>query len=147
MIRAFSFACAALCLAALVGCGNKGGKNNVPVSGKVTVDGDPVTSGQVSFLPFDQGAGPAEMTAGTIDPSGGYKVFTGGKEGAPPGRYKVTVTPSMVPQKDSNTMPMMPFDRTYADPSKTKLFVEVKADAPPSSYDLKLTKGKESEKQ
>jgi hypothetical protein len=151
MIRILSSArplTAALCLITLIGCGSKGGKNNVPVSGRVTLDGEPLTTGgQVSFIPFDQGAGASETIGGTIDPSGGYKVFSGGKEGAPPGRYKVTVSPSMTPVKDSGpAMPRMPFDQSFGDSSRTKLFVEVKADAPPGSYDLKLTKAKESGK-
>src|SRR5439155_24541897 len=72
-----------------------------PVSGKVTVDNQPVTSGQVSFIPFDQGTTTGgSVCAGEIDSTGGYVINTAGKSGAPIGRYKVTVTPSMIPTSD-----------------------------------------------
>jgi hypothetical protein len=56
----------------------------VPVTGKVTVGNQPVTSGQVSLIPEDTKNHP-DLCAGTIDASGEYKIFTGGKEGAPLG--------------------------------------------------------------
>jgi len=111
-----------------------------PVSGKITVDGQPLTEGQVSFLPFDEGIQTGGGTAaGKIDPSGGYKIFTAGKDGAPLGRYKVTVTPSMVPTGD-NKMPVTPFNQKYTDYKKTTIVVEVVSNPAPGAYDFKLTK-------
>jgi len=124
-----------LLLAAILasGCG-KDSVAVVPVRGKVTVDGQPVTSGQVSFIPTsaDQKGG---MSAGQIEGSGDYKIFTGGKEGAPSGKYKVTVTPSMVPT-GGKSMPSTPFNAKYSDVKTTPLTIDV----PSGSYDLKLTK-------
>src|SRR5262245_10423017 len=85
-----------------------------PVKGKVTVNGQPVTSGQVSLMAISGGG---EMSAGAIDGSGNYTIFTSGGEGAPSGKYKVTVTPSMVPQAGGG-MPKQPFDSTYMDTQK-----------------------------
>jgi hypothetical protein len=66
-------------------------------------------------------------------------MYTGGKTGAPPGRYKVTVTPVMVPT-GGNKMPTVTFNTEYTDASKTKLIVNVAANTPASEYELKLKK-------
>jgi hypothetical protein len=113
--------------------------DTVPVSGKVTIDGQPLTAGQVSFIAFDKQEKGGGMSSGQIDPTGGYVIHTGGKEGVPPGRYKVTVTPSMMPSGD-NKMPSVPFNPKFTDASKTTLIVNVSANASPGAYDLKLTK-------
>jgi hypothetical protein len=131
------------------GCGKKDDiPETVPVSGKVTVDGQPVTSGQVSFTAFDKSQKVGGMCTGKIDSSGGYVIYTGDKEGAPPGRYKVSVTPTMAPTgdtkdfKDAKAMmkAMMPFDPKFGDADKSKIIINVTKDAPPGTYDLKLTK-------
>jgi hypothetical protein len=127
--------------ALLTGCGKEGPALGqlAPVSGKVTVDGKPVTAGQVSLVPIDastQTGGSA--SAGSIDATGGYVINTAGKNGAPIGRYKVTVTPSMVPTGD-NKMPTMPFNSKFTDPAKTTLIINVEANPPSGAYDLKLT--------
>jgi hypothetical protein len=131
----------------LPGCGGKSAKL-VPVSGKVTLDGQPVTSGQVTLIQpvkdptAESPAGsPTGLITGPIDSTGSYKVFTDGKEGAPLGRYKVTVTPSMMPMSaEPGKTPSLPFDMTYGDPSKTPLEYTVVESAAAGTYDLKLTK-------
>jgi hypothetical protein len=89
MTRPFaSRAATAVCVGALFlsGCGPA--VKLVPVSGKVTLDGQAVTSGQVTLYPTTtektEGA-TAGLCAGTIDPEGTYKIFTAGKEGPPSG--------------------------------------------------------------
>jgi len=42
-----------LALAALSGCGGRGGKNNFSLSGKVTYKGEPVTGGTLTLTPTD----------------------------------------------------------------------------------------------
>jgi hypothetical protein len=144
MSRILSFArlCILLSICAGFGLGCKKSDvtfDTIPVSGKVTVDGHPVTDGQVSFIPFDKEQKAGGMCTGKIDVSGGYVLYTDGKDGAPPGRYKVTVTPSMVPT-GGNKMPTMPFNIKYSEVAKTDLIVIVSATASPGSYDLKLSK-------
>jgi hypothetical protein len=126
------------------GCGKKMPPLS-PVSGKVTVDGKALTAGQVALIPDvgiptqesakDQ-APTAGLSAGQISSDGTYKIFTAGKEGAPAGKYRVTVTPSMMPSADPKTPPPVGFNREFTDPRKTMLKIEV----PSGSYDLKLTK-------
>lgn len=71
----------------LVGCNNSG---TLPVTGKVTKDGQPVAGALVTFQPQSAEGKPA---SGTTDDSGAYKLttFVNG-DGALPGSYKVTVT-------------------------------------------------------
>ena len=130
--------CLLALFAAVVGC-NPSGTPLAPVKGKVTVDGQPVTSGQVSFIPLDA-KDAAGLSAGTIDSNGEYTISTEGKSGAPLGKYKVTVTPSMVPVQGATTAPSAPFNAQYRDPKKTTLNKEVVNNAAPGAYDLQLSK-------
>jgi len=118
------------------------------VSGKVTVDGQPLTAGQVTFIPdvphpSSTEGGKVEtfgLTTGQIGSDGTYKITTSGKSGAPLGKYKVTVTPSMVPARDAKTAPPSGFQQIFSDAQKTPLRKEVVANPEAGRYDLKLTK-------
>lgn len=123
--------------AAVVGC-NPSGASLTPVKGKVTVDGQPVTSGHVVYVPTDA-TDTAGLSAGTIDSNGEYTISTGGKSGAPLGKYKVMVSPNTVPVQGA-TAPAGAFNAQYQDPKKTPLTKEVVSSAAPGAYDLQLTK-------
>jgi hypothetical protein len=146
---------AVVCLCGLlvaVGCGPSGPKL-VPVSGKVTLDGQPLTAGAVSFSP-DSAKGNKEKVAptGSINSSGVYELSTEGKSGAPVGWYKVTVvtnTPGMGQQPPPVVggggpvplqQPSVQINPTYSSPDQTPLRVEVKAGAATGDYDLKVSK-------
>jgi len=111
------------------------------VKGKVTVDGQPVTSGQVTFIPTDA-KNSAFGSAGPIDSNGEYTLSTAGHDGAPLGQYKVTVarTANMVPTPGATPMSQAPFGAQYQDSAKTPLTKEVVKDPEPGRYDLQLTK-------
>lgn len=123
------------------GCG---GSKLLPVEGKVTVASQPVKGGTVTYHPDKEGgntqAYPALPTA-TTDDTGKYTLATGGKPGAPPGKYKVTVT-SVAPAdaKDPYAKPKHLIDQTNSIPETTTLKVEVKDGASAGAYDLTLTK-------
>ena len=70
-------------LVAAAGCGGL----PASVSGTVTLDGAPLTTGLVTFLP----TGPGAAAYGTIDATGRYSIRTGSKGGLAPGEYVVTV--------------------------------------------------------
>ncbi|TWT35367.1 hypothetical protein KOR34_02580 [Posidoniimonas corsicana] len=91
---AMKAACVALLASALVGCGsNRDGL--VEVSGVVTMDGEPLTTGRVEFFP-DSG----RPASGQIDSEGRYQLSTYEKgDGAKPGNYVVTVTSRIVPDE------------------------------------------------
>src|SRR5262245_47804404 len=64
----------------------------VPVVGKVTAGGEPVKAGTISFRPDKSKGNTSEHEPyGTIDAEGNYKLFTGKKEGASVGWYRVGV--------------------------------------------------------
>lgn len=89
-------------------CGCSEQRELIPVSGKITLDGKPVTAGTIKFYPVDGG----RMTRGGIQPDGSYQLssFEQG-DGTAPGAYKVTIeamknqsgqkaTPSTEPKVD-----------------------------------------------
>lgn len=125
--------------AAVLTVGCKGSTEKMaPVSGKVTVAGQPLSSGSVTLIPTS-GESKAGLMAGQIDSSGTYTIHTGGKDGAPLGKYKVKVDPSMVPSGDGKP-PVAGFSHKYQDSQQTPLTIEVVENATPGAYDLKLTK-------
>jgi hypothetical protein len=125
----------------LIGCGDSTSKL-VQVAGKVTVDGQPLTTGGVSFRPEKGNAGSQEP-GGEIDEDGTYRLFTAGKEGAPPGRYRVLVV-AVEPIDPKSKFPYGKrksyVNHKYDNPKTTDLIIEVTPSAPPGAYDLKLTK-------
>ena len=130
-------------LAALLGCGDSS-NNLVPVVGKVTVDGQPLTQGDgmVSFRP-EKGNATRQEPAGKIEEDGSYRLVTAGKEGAPPGRYRVLVT-AVEPLDTNNSFPYGKrksyVNAKYNELKTTDLIVEVVPSAAPGAYDLKLKK-------
>lgn len=66
-----------------------------PVSGKVTLDGEPVAGAKVVFLPrklFVEQALPHPPSAAITDEQGVYHLQTDKTDGAPPGEYLVLVS-------------------------------------------------------
>jgi hypothetical protein len=134
-----------LCLLALLFVGGCKKSSSLPplfpVKGKVTVDGQPVTSGFVTLVPFDADkASSAPPSNGPIDSSGNYEIVTGGEKGAPLGKYKVWVSPGMVPAPGAKTTPQVPFNPKFSDPSKTTFVIEVVENPHAEAYHVKLTK-------
>jgi hypothetical protein len=83
------------------GCGNGVGAS---VTGQVLYDGQPLTSGAVTFQPV--AAGP--LAIGDIQPDGEYALRTGDQDGLFPGEYLVTVvaTGPMPEPTEANPMPL-----------------------------------------
>jgi len=85
-----------LLLGAVAGCGS-GGKARV--TGKVTVNGKPVTGGLVSFAPIaTDKKEPGKPAAGEVQQDGSYTLGTESKnDGAVPGKHSVRYTPPSIP--------------------------------------------------
>jgi hypothetical protein len=112
-----------------------------PVKGTVKVGKELVTSGQITLIPVQAGGeGKVPPSSGQISESGEYEIFTGGKSGAPKGRYKVGVTPSMVPKEGAKGPPKAPYSDKYRNPQASG--VEIDVTESPKAYDLTLTKSK-----
>jgi hypothetical protein len=131
----------AWCLLGTAGCSKP--EVLYPVSGKVYNGGAPLTSGMVRYVP-EGGDKLAGQSSGTIGSDGTYTLYTNGKPGAPPGKYKVAIS-TMVPPGPEVTMDEKPhagppINRKYNSPDSSGLTREVVADPSPDQYDLKLLK-------
>ena len=83
-----------LTAALLSGCG---GKHESSVSGTVTLNGVPLTTGTVTFHPANGGP----VAYGLIKPDGTYTLVTGSQHGLPSGEYVVTVVATAPPEPPS----------------------------------------------
>jgi hypothetical protein len=93
-LRKGMLTCVALLLA-LPAWSCSDGIPRVPIEGTVLVDGKPLVgmTGAVTFIPDKSRGNDSSFRAvGLIDKEGRYTLFTKGKPGAPPGRYKVIVS-------------------------------------------------------
>jgi hypothetical protein len=126
-------------LALVAGCSGSGS-----VSGTVTLDGAPLTSGTVTFHPTAGGP----VAIGNIGPDGRYELAVGTDKTVPPGEYVVTVeateavTSEPTDSKGPPRPPQAPRRLTpdkYADKDKTDLRFTVKSGG--NTIDIPLKKG------
>jgi len=138
-------------LIGLTGCGGDGSSVKlVPVTGKVTADGKPLTVGTVTFQPDDsKGNTSKAIPSGVVSENGTYKLFTDGKEGAPPGFYKVGVSPlgmsgstmaNPTDPKMMNSLTAATYNQRYTMPGTSGISFEVKDQAAAGAYDIPLVK-------
>jgi len=136
------------------GCGS--GFKTVPVSGKLFVNGQPLTGADatVLFRPDASKGNTLEIDfAGNADDDGNYILYHGnGKKGVAPGWYKVAVVAiqPMVPKNapDRKTKARMPgkpvritlIDNKYSVPANSGIEIEVVEKPAPGAYDLNLTR-------
>jgi hypothetical protein len=134
-----AFGVTAVLLAGLAGCG-KPGETFLPVEGRVTFDGKPLTKGTVVLYP-DAGKGNTSKhePRGDIEADGRYKIYTHPNAGAPPGWYKVAVlcTEPSDP-KNMYSPPRWLIPERFGKPDESRLTLEVRGDPPPRAYDLDL---------
>ncbi len=126
--------------AIMAGCG--GGLKTVPVSGAISFDGQPLTSGSVTFVPdASKGNSSTLEPVGAIGDNGAYSLTTQDKAGAPVGWYKVVVR-STAPSNpnDPYSLPKSLIPEKYASADTTDLAVEVVANPAQGAYDLKLSR-------
>ena len=105
----------AACFAALIALGAVGcGGMPASVSGTVSVDGEPLKKGKVTFMPV----GPGQMAIGAISSDGSYELRTNREEGLGVGEYKVSVVSrEMTPTDDGGP----PKQGAYLAPKKYAL--------------------------
>jgi hypothetical protein len=125
------------------GCGSDG-FDMESVRGRVTLNGEPITTGTVSFRP-DPAKGNTSLhhPTGPIDPEGNYQLFTAGKPGAPTGWYKVLVFADANAKPSKTAHPLPPrwlVPEKYTREAGTPLFIEVRPGTDSERYDLKLVK-------
>jgi hypothetical protein len=129
------------------GCGDAVGVPTVPVAGRITVDGEPLTGGTatVEFRADKSRGNQTPYTpVGHVNSDGTYTLVTSGKKGAPLGWYVVVVAAYERPKGDKrhNFTPAKNYrlliNRKYGDPKTSGLKIEVVQEPAPGQYDLKL---------
>jgi hypothetical protein len=114
------------------------------VSGAVTINGQPLTAGTVTFVPdAGKGNGSWHRPIGVIDGEGRYQLSTVNRTGAPLGWYKVLVHSDENQQSGISNAPLPPKWRThlrYTSEKNTPLSIEIRESTEPGGYDLRLTK-------
>jgi len=136
------FAVSCCCALFTSGCGGSGGPKLVAVVAKVTVDGQPVKAGTVSFRPDkSKGNTRPHEPGGEIDSAGNYRLFTNKKEGAPVGWYRVAVM-AAEPVDVGNLSGQARWfaNPKFASADTSGLSVEVVEKPGDGAYDFKLTK-------
>ena len=142
-LRTGSFVVLVAAVVVTAGCQPPPPAPTFPVSGKVTVGKKALTSGIVTFTP-DAGKGNTskESAIGMIGADGTYKLITNGRDGAPLGWYKVSVTSQAMPGADTpsaKNMPKpVPINPKYQKSDTSGISKEVKEQAPPGAYDIDL---------
>ena len=118
-----------------------------PVSGQLLLDDKPISTDKtktavINFHPDSSKGNTAKSIAvATVTETGQYTLNFSGKPGIPEGWYKVTVNYSEPtnPKDPYSTLKQL-ISGKYSSKDTTTLSVEVKANAPPSNYELKVTK-------
>jgi hypothetical protein len=145
---------------AIIGSGCGGGTSAepkldlVPVTGVVTLNGEPLADADVAFY-FDGSPPTGFLSSGAkTDSSGKFVVMTGSKPGTVPGRYKVTISRfTMLDGSPIRAQPEVGIDLEqlrmggqlkqaipdrYSDPATTELSAAV-ADADKNEFQFKLS--------
>lgn len=127
------------------GCGQRAEDGpGFPVAGRVTVDGEPLRSGMVLYVPDAQRGNRSSIRpAGPIDEKGVYTLSAEGKRNIPPGYYLVVVQAFEPRPKVANNRSPLIRGRSLVNPAywsaaTSGLKVEVKEDAGPADYDLHM---------
>lgn len=110
-------ACLALTIAVFsLGCESR--PEYVPVSGKVTIDGEPLTNGIVRFYPTE-----GRMAGGSLGPNGEFVLSTyKSGDGAKPGVYRVSVIAS---ERVSETKVRWHAPKKYSRPSSSGISEQI----------------------
>jgi hypothetical protein len=119
---------AAAILGSITGCSNQGSVSLQKVQGTVKFRGKILDHGQVSFIPADGAAGQPALSE--IHADGTYQLQTEGREGVPPGKYRVLIQCRQSSPASEKPKPVpMPslIPEKYAAEKYSPLIVEVKS--------------------
>ena len=130
-------------------CDRSGVGRTYAVRGKITLDNQPLVA-ETTIVLFKPDASKGNASRfepiGTVDEAGNYTLSTNGKNGAPPGWYRVTVAAREGhPEHPKGPQRRRPVARSllpakYGSAEATDLVVEVVSNPAPGAYDLKLAR-------
>ncbi|MFG0334352.1 MAG: hypothetical protein ACF8TS_13390 [Maioricimonas sp. JB049] len=136
---------AVLCPILLVGCGGGGGGPElVDVYGTVTMNNEPLEGATVQFAPEDGAGEGRRLVAGRTDSGGQYSLqYSPSREGAVPGRYRVSITTYRELEVDEEGMDVPGSPETVPDVYNvnTTLTADVSAENPEHNFELDSSKG------
>jgi len=131
-----------LTAAGSVGCERRAGETLLPVTGRITFDGQPLTGGSLSLRP-DGGNTNWQQPTGMIDANGRFVVYTNSQAGAPPGTYRIVAFVTETTKTETGAarpgLPRSLIPPRYNDPQQTPLRLTVVAQPTADAYNLELT--------
>jgi hypothetical protein len=131
-------------LAALVGVAGCGVKR-ISTSGKVTLDGEPMTEGVLQFIPDASKGNNLRVSCSGPISNGRWNLVTSGMEradtgtGAPVGWYKVKYTHPNEGSKAPGASAAPKVAAKYYQEDTTPLSIELTDPPPPEGYTIELT--------
>jgi hypothetical protein len=123
---------AAVLFVAVSGCGHS---EFAPLTGKVTLDGQPLPTAVITFISDGGTSG-----YGSVQPNGQYVAKSGSAMGLKPGSYRISVVafkPEVITDRKEAKVPQPITPARYADPAKSGF--EYKLSEAGGTYDLDLT--------
>lgn len=126
------------------GCSGGSRPPTIPVQGKITYKGQPVTQGMVTFQAVKPAEGyPQRPATGTINPDGTYQLATfEAGDGVIPGEYKVAVVSKTGEDTldNPNAVAKWLIPEKYGTADKSGLTATISPDdSPPKVIDFELT--------
>ena len=121
----------AVMLITISGCGRS---EFAPLTGRVTLDGEPLPTAVVTFISEGGTSGYAN-----VDSSGRYVAKSGSDKGLKPGNYKISVIaykPEVITDRKEAKVPIPITPPRYADPTKSGFAYDLTESG--GTYDLDL---------
>jgi len=132
-------------LAALVGVAGCGGVKRIPTSGKVTLDGKPMPSGVLQFIPDTSKGNNLRLGCSGPISNGRWNLVTSGMAradtgtGAPVGWFKVVYTDPNEGSKQPGLSPAPTVAARYQREDTTPLSIQLTDPPPAEGYTIELT--------
>jgi len=133
-----------ICQVFCVGCAGESGPELVPVTGTITLDGQPVQHAVIRFLPDASQGTKGPIALGVVDSSGRFSLTSpGGREGVIQGHHLVTIICEEQAEREvSEGVFEMVGDKChvpshYASEKTSELTAEVTTDTDEVNFDLR----------
>jgi len=139
MIARFCFAGISLSLiAVMAGCGGPEGPAIAPVTGVVTLKGEPVEGAEVTFIPQS-----GRPSVGVTDKKGKYTLqYAGNRQGAVLGKHKVTISTRRQGVEGEGSQPSVePRPETIPARYNVATELEVEVESGSNEFDFQLKEG------